>query len=313
MPVSAPPPRHPERRTRHGRDAEEAGGREPFEDAALYDFEYRRRRTDVRFYQRIAQERLADLPGPVLDLACGSGRLTLPLLREGHTVVGIDRSAAMLARARARVQRLSPTRRRRALLLRGDLRQLPLGQPRFTLAICGFHSVQHLIDDADWLAFLRGARKALVPGGWLAFDLLPPDPAWIHRDPNRRWGRTVFRHPGTGQRFVSTNNHSFDAERHALHIRLYDQPIDAAGRPAGRERVRRLCHRQIAPAQVGSLLARAGLELVARFGGFDGRPLAWGENGPPEPPAEGDDEHIYVARRARHPASAPPSRGHRKS
>jgi SAM-dependent methyltransferase len=308
--VSAPrAPTKPRREspTRHGRAAEEAGAREAFEDASLYDFEYRRRRADVRFYQRLAQERIGDRPGPILDLACGSGRLMLPLLRTGHTVVGIDRSAAMLARTRARIQRLSPTRRGRALLVRGDLRSLPLARPRFTLAVCAFHSVQHLIEDADLVAFFRGVRRGLLPGGWLAFDLLPPDPAWIHRDPNRRWGRTVFRHPRTGQRFVSTNNHTFDAGRHALHIRLYDQPVDAAGNPVGRERVRRLCHRQIAPAQVEALLARAGLELVTRFGGFDGRPMAWGENGPPDATAEGDDEHIFVARRPRGPASAPRS------
>jgi SAM-dependent methyltransferase len=278
------------------RNDEEAGAREAFEDAALYDFEYRRRRADVRFYRRIAQERMEISAGPVLDLACGSGRLTLPLLRDGHTVLGIDRSAAMLARAAARIRRLSPTRRQRTVLLRGDLRRLPLDGRRFTLAICAFHSVQHLVDDADWLAFFRAVHHGLVPGGWLAFDVLPPDPAWIHRDPSRRWGRTIFRHPTTSERFVYTNNHTFDAGRRALHIRLYYQPIDQAGRPSGRERVHRLCHRQIGPDDVAALLARAGLELLTSFGGFDGRPLV---GVAPAPHAEADDEHIYVARRPR--------------
>ena len=129
------------------------------------------------------------------------------------------------------------------------------------------------------------------------FDLLPPDPGWINRDPDRRWGRTVFRHPATGQRYVSTNNHTFDAERGALHIRLYYQPIDPDGQPSGRERVHRLCHRQITPAQVAALLGEAGLELVTAFGGFDGRPLPANGSTGLDGPDEAADEHIYVARR----------------
>ena len=62
--------------------------RDPFEDALLYDWEYRRRRDDVRFYGTLADER----GGPILDLGCGTGRLMVPLLRAGHVVVGIDRS-----------------------------------------------------------------------------------------------------------------------------------------------------------------------------------------------------------------------------
>jgi SAM-dependent methyltransferase len=266
---------------------EDAGGREAFEDAALYDFEYRRRRADITFYRCLAQDRVQFAPvGPVLDLACGTGRLLVPLLRDGHTVVGLDRSAAMLAAAGRRVTRLSAVRRQRCLLLRGDLRSFAF-RPVFALAVAAFHSVQHLYSEADLRRFLRAARAALLPGGWLAFDVLPPDPAWIGRDPERRWGRTVFRHPISGQRLVYTNHHRFDPRRRVLHMRLCYQPIDPRGHPCGPERVVRLCHRQLEPAVVGDLLARAGFRLLACFGGFDGR-LA------DQDPSLAD-EHIYVA------------------
>jgi SAM-dependent methyltransferase len=279
---------------------EDAGARESYEDAALYDFEYRRRRADVNFYRRIAQEQRESSQSrgtgvhpdvqPILELACGTGRLTAPLLRDGHTVVGLDHSAAMLGRATWRLARLGPTRRRRALLVRGDMRAIGFA-PRFGLVLCAFHSLQHLIAEGDLLACLRGAAAALVPGGWLAFDLLPPDPAWIQRDPERRWARTVFRHPVTGQRLAYSTNHRFDAERKTLHVRLYYQPLDSRGRPAGREWVRRLCHRQLDPDEVERLLAASGLQTIARFGGFDGRPFT--ENSQTN---EGVDQHIYVAR-----------------
>jgi len=266
---------------------EEAGSREAFDDAALYDFEYRRRRGDINFYRRLAGNRLQFAPaGPIVDLACGTGRLLMPLLRDGHTVVGLDRSAAMLAAARRRVARLSASRRQRCLLLRADLRAFSL-RPRFALAVAAFHSVQHLYAEADLLHFLRATRACLVPGGWLAFDVLPPDPAWIGRDPLRRWGRTMFRHPLSGQRLVYTTNHRFDPRRRVLHMRLYYLPVDERGRPSGPERVVRLCHLQLEPARVRGLLARTGFRLLACFGGFDGRPVD-GEPGLA-------DEHVYVA------------------
>lgn len=272
---------------------EEAGAREPFEDAPLYDFEYRRRRADVTFYRRLVANRMSfENPGPVLDLACGSGRLLVPLLRDGHTVVGVDRSAAMLDACARRVARLSATRRRRCLLLRGDLRRLAL-KKRFAIALCAFHSIQHLVTDGDLLRFLRAVAKSLTPGGWLAFDVLPPDPDWLTRDPARRWARTTFRHPVTRERLVYTTNHLYDERRRALHMRLYYQRIDERGVPRGKESVMKLCHRQLWPSDVKSLLERAGFALVAGFGGFDGRPLSTEETGPDAIRA---DEHVYVAR-----------------
>jgi SAM-dependent methyltransferase len=267
-------------------DLEEAGAREAFEDAALYDFEYRRRRADLTFYRRLCDERrTSGRPGPILDLACGTGRLLVPLLKDGHTVVGLDRSREMLARAAARVKRLAPVRRARALLLQADLRAFAFRSP-FAVAVCAFHGVQHLVDDRDLLRFLRATRACLADDGWLAFDVLPPDPAWIGRDPNRRWARTTFRHPATGERLVYTNTQSYDPGRRALHIRIYYQPVDERGRPSGRERCVRLCHRQLWPEEVKGLLARAGFELASTFGGFDARPLV----------ADDDEEHIYIAR-----------------
>jgi SAM-dependent methyltransferase len=271
---------------------DDAGAREHFEDAALYDFEYRRRRADVNFYRRLVKDRMAFAdPGPVLDLACGSGRLLVPLLRDGHTAVGIDRAPAMLAAAARRVARLSPARRARCLLVRGDLRRLAL-RPRFAIALVAFHSVQHLTSDADLRRFLRAVAASLAPGGWLAFDVLPPDPRWLNRGDDRRWARTMFRHPSTGQRLVYTTDHRYDGARRLLNMRLYYQPVDERGRPMGQERIVRLSHRQLWPAEVKKLLSAAGFRLMGAFAGFDGSALPAGDGLPA-------DEHIYVARLAR--------------
>ena len=264
----------------------EAGCREHFADAALYDYEYRRRRADIHFYRRLARNRMEFAAGSILDLACGSGRLLVPLLRDGHRVIGLDRSPEMLAAAARRVQRLAATRRQRCTLVRADLGAFAI-RGQATLAICAFHSVQHLLTEEAFLRFLRCVRHSLPKGGWLAFDVLPPDPAWLGRDPRRRWGRTIFRHPTTRQRLLYSSDHRYDPATRLLHIGLYYQPVDPLGRPAGRERRIRLCHRQYSPEEVSRLLELGGFRLLEVFGGFDGRPITG-----PSAPA---DEHVYVA------------------
>src|SRR5207244_8029699 len=101
-----------------------AGTREHYDDPALYDFEYRRRRADVNHYRRLAGELASG--APLLELGCGTGRLLAPLCRDGHRVVGLDLSAAMLARARARADGLPRSAKGRALLLRADMRDFSL-------------------------------------------------------------------------------------------------------------------------------------------------------------------------------------------
>ncbi len=273
-------------RDRFSRADAEAGCREPFLDAELYDLEYRHRRADIAFYRRLARDRMAFASGAILDLACGSGRLLVPLVRDGHTVVGLDRSAEMLAAAARRIRRLSGSRKRNCALVRADLRSCQF-HARATLAIAAFHSVQHLIDDGDFPTFLRATRASLMKGGWLAFDVLPPDPAWLARDPDRRWGRTMLRHPVTRERLVYTTNHVYDPASRLLHMRLYYQPVDENGLPSGPERILRLCHRQFWPDEVEGRLRSAGFRPMETFAGFDGRLLV-------DHPRDAD-EHVYVA------------------
>jgi SAM-dependent methyltransferase len=274
------------------REDETAGAKEPFEDAALYDWEYRRRRDDVRFYRMLADER----GGPVLDLGCGTGRLMLPLLGDGHVVVGVDHAPAMLARAADRLSRLPLSRRRRALLVRGDLADLPLaGGGRFAFAVVAFHGIQHLVTDEDLLSLLARTRDALIPGGWLAFDVFAPDPAFLARvvaaGPDRRWHRTLFRNPTTRRREAYTATFALDAQRRTLLTTFHYQPVDALGRRRGPERHVRLCHRQLAPAEVEDFLTRSGLELLQSWGDFRGAPLERGSR------PSGSEQHVYLARR----------------
>jgi SAM-dependent methyltransferase len=259
----------------------------PFDDPVLYDWEYRRRRHDLAFYRMLAGER----GGPILDAGCGTGRLLVPLARDGHRVVGLDRAAPMLARAAWRIGRAGAAVRDRVLLARGDLTALPARRRRFALVIAAFHTVQHCESDAALAAFLRAAAAALIPGGWLAFDTFAPSRRFLERTGPS--GVTRFRHPRTGRPTAYQEVHTVEPgpDGPILAMRfLYRSP----GR-GGPGRALALRHRLFSPADVDRALRRARLTPIAAWSGFDGAPLA---------DAAGSEQHVYLARRGPPPAAA---------
>lgn len=100
--------------------------------------------------------------GKVLDVGCGTGNATEPLLARGFEVVGLDASEAMLAEARRKLPA--------GLWLHGDVRDAVLPGP-FTLAVSVFDTMNNLLEEADMLAALRHLHANLAPGGHLAFDV----------------------------------------------------------------------------------------------------------------------------------------------
>ncbi len=265
----------------------------PFDDAILYDWEYRRRRQDVAFYRLLADER----GGPILDAGCGTGRLLAPLARDGHVVVGVDRSASMLARAAWRLGRAGRQARARTLLARGDLQALPVGRGRFALVIAAFHTIQHCESDDALDAFLGAAAASLIPGGWLAFDVFAPSPRFLER--RGLSGATRFRHPRTGRLTAYRESHTVErgpdgGDKPILAMRF--RYSDLRG---GRARVRLLRHRLWTPAELGVRLQHAGLTVIGRWSGFDGSLL--------EDPAS-SEQHVYLARRGDPPGRPRPAR-----
>ena len=273
----------------------QAGAVEHYQDAVLYDHEYKRRRDDVLWYRGLARQlasepRAGSRPLRVLELGCGSGRLLVPLVRDGCQVIGVDRSAAMLARCAERLARRGRAAQGRAQLVRADFRALPLADgaaERFPLIVCPFNGFMHLYTRHDVEQCLAEVRRLLAPGGLFAFDVLNPDLGWLVRDPLRRWSRTRFRHPGTGERLVYTTNHVYDAAAQVAWIRIYyeaDPAADSALDPAlgsapgaprpSPPRTVQLTHRQFYPAELEALLHYNGFTIVQSAGGFDGQPIS---------------------------------------
>jgi SAM-dependent methyltransferase len=139
--------------------------------------------TFARFYDIETSDIVDDLPfwislakrtgGPILEVACGTGRVFAPLAEAGFDVVGVDISPAMLAVARARVTARGIGER--VELIEADALLLNLGR-RFPLAIIALNSFGHFFEEGDPEQALDRLNDHLLPGGLLALDLPNPVP-----------------------------------------------------------------------------------------------------------------------------------------
>lgn len=212
---------------------------------------------DVAFYGQLARE----TGGPVLEVGCGTGRVLLPIAREGLACVGLDASPAMLDVLRAKD--LPPTLR----TVMARMQDFDLAPERFRLVFSAFRAFQHLYTVEDQLACLACIRRVLAPGGVLAFDVFAPDLARIaqREEPEHEEGRF----PDGGDEIVRVASVRRDHATQTQHVTMrLERWRDGALVGAEIERFgMRWYHRY----ELEHLLARAGFEIVALHGGFDRR------------------------------------------
>ncbi len=115
----------------------------------------------------------------ILDLGCGTGSHAISLSARGFEVIGVDRSASMLAQAR---KKASPAER--DAFYQADIQSLNLGR-RFDAALLMFAVLGYQLDNAGVTATLRTARRHLRSGGLLLFDVWY-GPAVIFQRPSER-------------------------------------------------------------------------------------------------------------------------------
>lgn len=212
---------------------------------------------DAAFYGALA----AEAGGPVLDLGCGTGRLSLALAQAGCAVTGVDASAAMLARARAAAEA-------RGLALEWlEARWQDLALPRrYALALLPYNGLQHLLRDEDLLALSAALHACLLPGGRWALDLHVPQPAILARDPEH-WLPVLAgpRAPDGAQ--VTAERSAYDPATRVLtqHWRLRQGD--------GGERVLRLALRQYGVDELQAFFRAQSWGVEGLYQSFDQRPL----------------------------------------
>lgn len=232
------------------------------EYAAYYDWENAQTvgRRDIAFWKRMASA----VKGPVLELGCGTGRVALPVAREGATVVGIDRSAPMLARARKRVKRAKL--QEQVQLVRGDIRHLPFPDKSFPLVMAPYGILQSLLVERDLTQTLEAVSRVLTKKGTFGLELVADLPAWDEY--SKRISMRGKRGPN-GKPITLTESVVQDRKRQIT--RFEQEFVEGRGKSAVRQKFG-LAFRTLTVPQMVKRLEKAGLEVSALLGDYQGGP-----------------------------------------
>jgi ubiquinone/menaquinone biosynthesis C-methylase UbiE len=248
--------------------------------APFYDWENAQTlgRRDVPFWQRLASQ----ARGPVMELGCGTGRVSIPLARAGIELVGVDRSGPMLERARQRIAK-SPNRRLAkssrsgtakaapyvrvapsVRFVRADIRQLPFEDQTFPMVIAPYGILQSLIRPRDLTATLVSVARVIAAGGTFGIDLVPDVPKW-----SEYTNRVQLRGKAGGARLTLVESVRQDPKRR---LTTFEQKY--VERRGGRTREHRfdLTFRTLSVPQMSRQLERAGFSVDAVLGDYRGRP-----------------------------------------
>jgi len=252
---------------------------EEFADAPTYDLEDPSE-TGVAFYTALARE----TGGPVLELACGTGRVCIPIARLGVAVTGLDIVPGMLEQARRKSAGL-PTR-----WVAGDARAFDFGE-RFRLIFLTGNAFQAFLTRADQEALLERVRAHLHDDGLFAFETRNPHwPTRPHADREgpvesaTRQDDGLFAYLETrdqeeeGQPYTDLRGHEvrvtrtqvYDHVAQILHWTTYRR-----WRESGQEHTRatRIAVRFAFPQELAALLHDNGFSILRQYGDWAGEPL----------------------------------------
>ncbi|HEX5240807.1 MAG TPA: class I SAM-dependent methyltransferase [Candidatus Limnocylindrales bacterium] len=262
------------------------GGRISGEDAAaalarLYDLDLAEDPGDVDLYLALARR----AAGAVVELATGSGRISVPLAAAGHAVVGIDLDPAMLERARTRAEALDSEAAGRLELVVGDVLE-PRAElaGRFGLSILALNSIL-LFDTPERQARVVDVLAGLLaPGGIAVIDAWQPRPRDLVGFDGRISLEWLREDPESGDQVVKTAAAWYEPETRTVTLTtIFDasQPGGATRRWTRTDRLR-----LPAPDEVLAWVEAAGLEVEELGGDYDMRPFG-----------RGSERLIVVARR----------------
>jgi SAM-dependent methyltransferase len=204
--------------------------------------------------------------GPVLELAIGTGRIALPLARTGVRVEGLDASAAMVERLRAKPGGADIP------VTIGDMAQAPVSG-RFPLVYLVFNTLFGLLTQARQAECFASVARVLAPGGRFVIECFVPDLTRFDRG-QRVQAKAVTEDSA----IIEVSLHDPVAQR----VTTQDVTFDAAG-----VHLRPVAIRYAWPAELDLMAGQAGLVLAERYGGWGRLPFL-----------AGSDQHVSVYQRA---------------
>jgi SAM-dependent methyltransferase len=234
-----------------------------FEDGETFDVVIRGIDYGLDFYVTLASQ----AGGPVLELACGTGRVLLPCLQAGVDIEGLDLFEPLLTKLRAKATALGLSPRLRL----ADMSDFSLPN-RFRLVMIPFNAFVHNMTQEAQIRCLTLCREHLVPGGMLAFDTYFPSVEYLATPPNTRVLEGEIPHPETGLPMRMYDTRTIDRVAQVQHSVNELELLAADGSVAAVHRSQ-VSLRYVYKHEMELLLRVAGFARWEICGDFDRRPL----------------------------------------
>jgi len=231
---------------------------EEYADPEIYDLENWEFDPDGSFFLAFAKK----LGGPVLELGCGTGRVTIPLAQKGVDITGLDLAPAMIERAKRKAGGLP------IQWIVQDARSFRLGRP-FRLIFETGSVFQHVLTRPDQEAILARVREHLEHDGRYIASLMFPQPDLLTPvDAEQEW-YTYQNHAGQEIRVSGTED--YDPVRQVKLETAYRRWRDERGQEL--LKLAPLSLRYVFPQEMEALLHYNGFQVLDRFGDWDSSPL----------------------------------------
>ncbi len=192
----------------------------------------------------------------VLELACGTGRIAIPLAEYGLEVTGIDHSEPMLSLARSKAE----SKQVKVNWLCDDIRRFDAGR-QYGSVLLLFNALWHLHDLADFEGCIRCVKRHIAPGGYFILDVFVPKLAILNRDPSRRYPFSRYTDDDTRQEIQVTQSYRYEADTQIARMVHYREDSD--------EVVGGLNLRMYFPQELDALLKYNGMKVREKFGNWD--------------------------------------------
>lgn len=193
----------------------------------------------------------------ILELCCGTGRLTIPLAKEGYNICGADYTPSMLEQAKVKAAETGIE----IDFIEADIRTLDL-QEQFDLVFIPFNSIHHLYKNEDVFKALQCVRNHLKEGGLFLLDCFNPDIRYIVEGEK---GQKVIAEYATddGREVLIKQRMHYES---ATQINRIEWHYFINGEFHS---VQNMDMRLFFPQELDSYLKRAGFSIIHKFGGFE--------------------------------------------
>jgi SAM-dependent methyltransferase len=193
----------------------------------------------------------------ILELCCGTGRLTIPIAKDGYNICGVDNTSSMLEQAKIKAFEAGLE----IEFINADIRILDL-QKKYDLIFIPFNSIHHLYQNDDLFKTFRAVKNHLKPGGLFLLDCFNPNIQYIVKHEKRQINIAKYT-TKDGRRVLIKQKMQYEKTTQINRIEWHYFINDKF------DSIQNLDMRLFFPQELDSYLKWNGFKIIHKFGSFE--------------------------------------------